>query len=1344
MATSKNKKKLRAPKVSDSELSRVITDIYDELNKLSINPLASVPQSVRVINNSSQSNDYDYWTLTVGVNSQDISSNDVLTVTAGTGINLSLTGSSLEISASGSGSGDITSVNTQTNSGLSGGDTSGDVDLSLDINNLATATTSDLQDSIAILDGSTTKKILLDNLPFIDDYTVTESDVTAHQAALSITESQISDLQTYLTAHPTIGGNAANQNNSGNSFIQDLTFDTNGHVTAVASATASFTDTNYFLNGANWATGTGVLTLNVQGSSNVTVNLDGRYLTSLPTHNHDNLYYTESEVDGFLSGKDNYQSWTISDSVAPTPNTEAITSGSTLKFAGSGATNVTYSASNNTMTISSTDTNTDTNSFVSAGSYDASTKDLTLTISGQTDPVIDLTDIDADKLDGQDGSHYLNYNNLNNLPSLNFDNYDHWTLTVGTDSSDISSNDAVTLVAGTNVTLNKTGTSVTINSSLPSGAIDTITTNSTSGLSSNESSGNVTLNLALGNLTAATTTDSLDSIAILEGSTTKKITLGSVPISALNDDSTFLKDADFSTNGFLKRTGNGVYSVDTSTYLTSVSSSDVTQHIVIGNPAQASGGGALAFTNGEFIFTPAAIPTGFITEVNTSSTSGLSGGATSGSVNLSLSATSLTLENTLSGSDVFIIGQASATKKISVGDIDLSLLDNNTSGFIDDYTVTESDVTQHQSALAIAESQITFSSSFIEASDLSLVQQSANGGGSLQLSGTTFTFRPAAVSSFITLSDLSVGGNAPASGSGGLAYNNTNGAFTYTPPDLSSFLTSLPSHNHNDLYYTETEVNSLLSNKDNYDHWTISDGSNSGDIDSGATLTVAAGTGITTTYSSSTQTLTIESTLAGGDITAVNTATGSGLSGGASTGAANLQISILNLTDMTADVVGGDDELIIRDASETGNQTRRKAISEIKLSQFNNDAGFVTTTGSNTFVTSASFNTSNNGVLTLTRNDSNTVTVDLDGRYLPLGGGTLTGTLTVQAVVAQSNTQPKYQLIETDTTNENKEILVSGGDFFVRNLDDNGTVPSGEDILKISHEGVVTLLAQGTTSAENLNALFQDGNGVLKRRTLGSNAFDNTSYLPLTGGTLTGSLEVTDGNSAVSLQEYSNGAAIFLDGSNGDFTGGDYFHIIADGVGYLGLGGYGGGATPLNVNFMGNVGVGTNSPSKKLDVSGEIRASSGILFGTDTAAANTLDDYEEGTFTPTIHAGASNIVAHSNNYGKYTKIGNIVHCSGRFQTTSLTPGSSSTNVELGGLPFTASTPLSSGTGAIAGSIGLASGFSGEKPTTMQIRDNETNAFLYYQNSSLGFSNLKGNDFSSGANTIVFQITYHVA
>ena len=46
------------------------------------------------------------------------------------------------------------------------------------------------------------------------------------------------DSNTYLTAHPNISG-ATSQNNTGNGFIQDLTFDSNGHVTGVVSASVS-------------------------------------------------------------------------------------------------------------------------------------------------------------------------------------------------------------------------------------------------------------------------------------------------------------------------------------------------------------------------------------------------------------------------------------------------------------------------------------------------------------------------------------------------------------------------------------------------------------------------------------------------------------------------------------------------------------------------------------------------------------------------------------------------------------------------------------------------------------------------------------------------------------------------------------------------------------------------------------------------------------------------------------------------------------------------------------------------------------------------------------------------
>ena len=43
----------------------------------------------------------------------------------------------------------------------------------------------------------------------------------------------------------------------------------------------------------------------------------------------------------------------------------------------------------------------------------------------------------------------------------------------------------------------------------------------------------------------------------------------------------------------------------------------------------------------------------------------------------------------------------------------------------------------------------------------------------------------------IALTDLSVGAEASASGDGGIAYNNSTGVFTYTPPDLSTYLTSV-------------------------------------------------------------------------------------------------------------------------------------------------------------------------------------------------------------------------------------------------------------------------------------------------------------------------------------------------------------------------------------------------------------------------------------------------------------------------------------------------------------------------------------------------------------------------
>ena len=55
-----------------------------------------------------------------------------------------------------------------------------------------------------------------------------------------------------------------------------------------------------------------------------------------------------------------------------------------------------------------------------------------------------------------------------------------------------------------------------------------------------------------------------------------------------------------------------------------------------------------------------------------------------------------------------------------------------------------------------------------------------------------------------------------------------------------------------------------------------------------------------------------------------------------------------------------------------------------------------------------------------------------------------------------------------------------------------------------------------------------------------------------------------------------------------------------------------------------------------------ILASGGITFNGDTAAANALDDYEEGTFTPGLGVSNGNIT-YSTQWGKYVKIGSVVY-----------------------------------------------------------------------------------------------------
>jgi hypothetical protein len=70
-----------------------------------------------------------------------------------------------------------------------------------------------------------------------------------------------------------------------------------------------------------------------------------------------------------------------------------------------------------------------------------------------------------------------------------------------------------------------------------------------------------------------------------------------------------------------------------------------------------------------------------------------------------------------------------------------------------------------------------------------------------------------------------------------------------------------------------------------------------------------------------------------------------------------------------------------------------------------------------------------------------------------------------------------------------------------------------------------------------------------------------------------------------------------------------------------------------------------------------------------SADANTLDDYEEGTWTPTItFGGGSTGMVYASQKGNYTKVGNRVFISAYVATS--TKGSSTGGLTINGLPFT--------------------------------------------------------------------------
>mgnify|MGYP003115956063 CR=1 FL=1 len=133
--------------------------------------------------------------------------------------------------------------------------------------------------------------------------------------------------------------------------------------------------------------------------------------------------------------------------------------------------------------------------------------------------------------------------------------------------------------------------------------------------------------------------------------------------------------------------------------------------------------------------------------------------------------------------------------------------------------------------------------------------------------------------------------------------------------------------------------------------------------------------------------------------------------------------------------------------------------------------------------------------------------------------------------------------------------------------------------------------------------------------------------------------------------------------------------------------------------------------------------SDGLKFGSDTAAANALDDYEQGTWTPDLRVASylnnANSFTYTARTGIYTKIGNKVYINAYWQVSNYHTYSG--NLYLFGLPF-APAQLASNINPILTIVGDGANLSGNDFIFALVEGGNSRAVLGHQGGT-GWSHL---------------------
>jgi hypothetical protein len=152
----------------------------------------------------------------------------------------------------------------------------------------------------------------------------------------------------------------------------------------------------------------------------------------------------------------------------------------------------------------------------------------------------------------------------------------------------------------------------------------------------------------------------------------------------------------------------------------------------------------------------------------------------------------------------------------------------------------------------------------------------------------------------------------------------------------------------------------------------------------------------------------------------------------------------------------------------------------------------------------------------------------------------------------------------------------------------------------------------------------------------------------------------------------------------------------------------------------------------------DLYLSGGVVFGdaggSGTSSSNSLDSYEEGTWTPVITPEGGSAASITVNSATYTKVGRLVSLVFRLAIDSISGTGSSNAIELTGMPFTIN-DASSG-GANIGYTNLTASMTG----TLALQGNTTTKYRIVNLN--GVTSLNASDHLTGGSTLKGQFIYH--